>query len=282
MKDSKNSKNDDKRGVEKGLSSVPLFEIGVSGSSLKGVITEIESRIEVGQRVFVATPNPEFIIYAQAHPWFKKCLQQADINIPDGVGLVLASWLISGWKKRIKQRVAGADLVEQLCRKAAEKGQSVYLIGGLEGVAEQALAKLKERYPKLIGWTETGPKLVLDQKTGEWDGESRRELTESLCSINQKNPDFLFVAMGMGKQEKFICDLWPDLKVGVAVGVGGTFDYLSGRVSRAPGWVRFFGFEWLFRLTKEPWRWRRQTALVNFARLVMAERAKKFLRNSSQ
>jgi len=257
---------------KKGLCLADLFGLTVSGASIERVTEEILDRVERGERAFIATPNPEFIVFARKHEWFAGCLRRATLSVVDGTGLMLASWLLLGFRRGVKRRVSGVDLMERLCAEAEKRHQTVYLIGGVEGAAEACFRKLQDRFPRLLGWTEVGPKLNLDPETGEWEAESKRELTESLCSINQKNPDLLFVALGMGKQEKFICDLWPELEVGAAVGVGGAFDYISGRVKRAPVLVRALGLEWFYRLLREPWRWRRQLALLEFVKIVFRER----------
>ncbi len=245
-----------------GLNTFTIAEIGLIGSSKARLLAELEKKISSRHKIFMVTPNPEFVVFAQANPWFKKILKQADLAIPDGVGLVWASKLLGS---PIKERISGTDLMENLCQLAAKKGWSVYLFGGWPGVAQKALAVLKKRYPGLKGWAESGPKLEI----GNW----KLEIEEKwLKEINKKKPTFLFVAFGMGKQEKFIADNWPDLKVKLAMGVGGAFDYISGETPRAPNWLRKIGFEWLYRLIREPWRWRRQLALIRFGWLVVKEK----------
>jgi N-acetylglucosaminyldiphosphoundecaprenol N-acetyl-beta-D-mannosaminyltransferase len=245
-----------------GLNTFTIAEIRLIGSFKAQLLAELEKKIDSRHKIFVVTPNPEFIVFAQANPWFKKILNQADLAIPDGVGLVWASKLLGN---PIKERISGTDLMENLCQLAAKKNWSVYLLGGWPGVAQKALAVLKKRYPGLKGWAETGPKIS--------NQEFRIKNNEFwVKKINQKKPDLLFVALGMGKQEKLIADNWPDLKVKLAMGVGGAFDYLSGEIPRAPNWLRKIGFEWFYRLIREPWRWRRQLALVRFVWLVVKEK----------
>lgn len=148
---------------------------------------------------------------------------------------------------------------------AAKKNWTVYLLGGYPGVAKKTLKVLKRKYPGLKGWAGPGPKI---------SNKKFRIISSEfwLNKINQKKPDLLFVAFGMGKQEKFIADNWKKLDVKLAIGVGGAFDYLSGEVPRAPQWMRKIGFEWFYRLIREPWRWRRQLALLKFAGLIFKEK----------
>jgi N-acetylglucosaminyldiphosphoundecaprenol N-acetyl-beta-D-mannosaminyltransferase len=170
--------------------------------------------------------------------------------------------IFAGWGKK---RVTGTDLMEKLCQLAAQKGWRVFLFGGEpEGVAQKTLGILQKRYPGLKGWAESGPELTLEVGSGRWEaGYKKWE------KINQKYPDLLFVALGMEKQEKFIWDNWGRLDVKLAMGVGGAFNYLSGRVKRAPKWVQNLGFEWLYRFVREPWRFKRQRSLLTFIWLVL-------------
>lgn len=160
-------------------------------------------------------------------------------------------------KEVIKERISGTDLMEQLCREAARHNWAVYFLGGQSDVAKKALVNLKKRYLGLRGWAEAGPRLGTPGVAG-WTLPEWREKTKTwTVKINRKKPDLLFVAFGMGRQEKFLWDNWNELKVKLAMGVGGAFDYLSGEIPRAPSWMRKIGFEWFYRLLRQPQRWRR-------------------------
>jgi N-acetylglucosaminyldiphosphoundecaprenol N-acetyl-beta-D-mannosaminyltransferase len=253
---------------------------------MEGVLRLIGQRLDGGKKTFVVTPNPEFLVFGCQHQWFKKLLNSATIAIPDGIALLWALRVIkgrnffvrlgigfwtglkvifAGWGRK---RVTGTDLMEKLCQLAAKKGWSVYLFGGeLPGVAWETLRVLKERYPGLRGWANSGPKFEIRnlQLIGNWQLEIGKLVEE----INVRQPTFLFVALGMGKQEKFIWDNWGGLDVKLAMGVGGAFNYLSGRVKRAPIWIQNLGFEWLYRLYREPRRAKRQRSLLTFIWLVL-------------
>lgn len=251
--------------LKKDGNTFEIFKTTLIGSSFDGVLGVIQQRIKQGERIFITTPNPEFLVFAQKHPWFQKILIQSDIAIPDGIALFWAKEVLSkkGFFSRLffgfwtglkiiftgwgEKRITGTDLMEKLCQLAAENNWTVYLLGGKEGVAQKTLKILQKKYFGLKGWAEAEPKE----------------------EINKKQPTFLFVAFGMGKQEKFIGDNWPRLRVKLAMGVGGAFDYLSGEVKRAPQWVQKMGFEWLYRLLKEPWRWKRQRSLLTFIWLTL-------------
>ena len=277
-----------------------IFERTLVSSSLDEVLAIIEERILEGRKTLVVTPNPEFMVYAYRHPWFEEILIHSDMAIPDGIALLwarevlkqkgffnrlLAGFLtggkiiFAGWGEK---RVTGTDLMEKLCQLAAKKEWRIYLLGGKPGIATKTLKVLRQKYPGLKGWATTGPNLELRMDNGEWRSENTSDggrpilrsadsskVSKWVDQINRRQPDLLFVAFGMGKQEKFIADNWDKLKVKMAMGVGGAFDYLSGEVKRAPFWLRKMGFEWLYRLCQEPWRWKRQMNLLTFIRLVL-------------
>lgn len=254
---------------QKGSSITPILGFPLNSSNSNEVLKHLTSRLEAKKKTFVVTPNPEFLVFASDHPWFGKILCESDLAVPDGIGLVWASRLL-GDKPRLTHRVSGTDLMQELCREAANHGWGVYFLGGLPGVAGSAAIKLKQIYPKLKFYVDGGPRLDLDCKTGMLEPE--KEIAKVVENINLKAPDLLFVAFGMGKQEKFIADNWRSMNVGLAMGIGGAFDYISGAVPRAPLWARSMGFEWLFRLIRQPWRIKRQLNLLRFVALVLKER----------
>ena len=282
--------------LKKDGNTLEIFKTTLVGGTQEGVLGGIQQRIKQGERIFITTPNTEFLVFAQTHPWFQKILIHSDIAIPDGVALFWAKevllkkgfflrlfwgfWtglkiIFVGWGQK---RISGTDLTERLCQLAAKNNWTVYFLGGKDDIAQKALVKVQEKYPGLKGWAENGPELELKVKdTSDGGRPSLRghdssEVSKWIEKINQKQPDLLFVAFGMGKQEKFIYDNWYQLKVKLGMGVGGAFDYLSGEVERAPLWIQKTGFEWLYRLLKEPWRWRRQRSLLIFIWLILRDK----------
>lgn len=197
---------------------------------------------------YIVTPNPEIVVMAQQDDELKKIINNADLAIPDGVGLRLTGDIVC--------ILPGIDFMEHLIKLSAEKGFTIGLLGGRDGVAKKAAECLKKMYPKV--------KINFAQPGGEIDGEGKL-----LKSLKLPKIDLLFVAFGPPKQEKWIAKNLKKLNVKLAMGVGGTFDYLSGRVPRAPKWLRDLGLEWLFRLIVEPWRIKRQLALLKFLLMVL-------------
>lgn len=206
----------------------------------------------------IATTNPEFVMLAQRDPDFRHILHQADLCIPDGVGLLYAArWLGTP----LLERVPGSELVHHLSALAAEEGKRLFLLGAAPGVAEEAAAIFQSRHPHL-------------QIAGTYAGSPAPAENEAiLARINASQADLLFVAYGAPNQDKWIArnrDKLPTVRV--AIGVGGSLDFVTGRAIRAPRWVQNLGLEWLHRLIKEPWRWRRMLALPHFALRVLLSR----------
>jgi N-acetylglucosaminyldiphosphoundecaprenol N-acetyl-beta-D-mannosaminyltransferase len=198
----------------------------------------------------IATTNPEFVMLAQQDEEFRQVLWQADLCIPDGIGLIWASrWL----KRPLPERVPGSELVYLLAGQAAQNGWRLYLLGAAPGVAEEAAAIFQTKYPGLtIAGTYAGSPAL-------------EENDEIVARINACQADLLFVAYGAPRQDKWIARNREKLTtVRVAIGVGGALDFVTGKSIRAPRWLQKLGLEWLHRLYHEPWRWRRMLALPRF------------------
>ena len=179
--------------------------------------------------------------------------------MPDGIGVLLAGQVLH---KRLKERITGVDLMEMLCKGVAEKPITIGFLGAGPHVAEQAAECLREKYPSL--------KIVFAE-SGNPDDETVLMIQDKLAKKEIKHINLLFVAFGSPKQELWIAKNLDKLPIDVAIGVGGAFDFISGKTKRAPKWVRNIGFEWLFRLIIQPWRIKRQLSLITFTWLVFKE-----------
>ncbi|MBI4239660.1 WecB/TagA/CpsF family glycosyltransferase [Candidatus Uhrbacteria bacterium] len=214
----------------------------------------------------VVTLNPEFVMCAQQRKDFRDVLNNADLCFADGTGLFFASLFLYGFKKRV-YRFAGVDFALQLAEVCAQQGKSLYLIGADPGIAEATAQALQKKYPKLIiaGAEEGIPKEISNVQFSI----SNNALLER---IRQAKPDVLCVAFGAPKQELWIAEhLFALPSVRIAVGVGGTFDYLAGLMPYAPKWIRIIGFEWLHRLFTQPTRFNRIiTAVIRFPLAVVS------------
>lgn len=231
--------------------AIRLLGVPVHRVSMAGTVDQIASYMAGSRLHQVATVNPEFVMKAQEDPHFLQILQQADLCIADGVGLLYAA---RRYRQRLPERVPGSELVYHLAETAAEHGWRLFLLGAQPGVAEEAAKKLCERYPGL-------------QIAGTYAGSPDPAEDEAIVArINASRAGLLYVAYGAPRQDKWIARNRDRLEtVRVAIGVGGALDFIAGRAIRAPLWLRRLNLEWLYRLLREPWRWRRMLALPRFA-----------------
>ena len=217
---------------------INIAEVGVSDLTQKGFIAAIKQLKSTGNRAQIVTLNPEFIVEASKNSAFKNVINNADYLTIDGIGLVIMVRLMFGKKLT---RLTGVDLIHlaaEYCEK--EKGR-IFLLGAGEGVAEASGMALKGQYPGIFV---------------ETDGSDPDD-PNVVRHINKVKPDFLFVAYGAPKQDLWIAENLKDLNVTIACGVGGSLDYISGEVTRAPKFLRMVGLEWLFRLILQPKRLKR-------------------------
>ncbi len=237
-----------------------ILNVLIDNVIMQEAVSRIASMVKNGKKNYVVTPNAEFLVDAQKDREFRNILNSADLAIPDGMGLIYASRL---YGVPLAERVAGTDLVDQLCRQAAEDDWTVFFLGGLFGVGEKAAEKLSEKYSGLnvCGFYE-------GKREKKYDEETIQEIKNI---VGDQEIDVLFVAYGHRNQEKWIARNLGKLDVSVAVGVGGAFDFISGYIPRAPFWMRNAGLEWLFRLVQQPWRWKRIFKAVVIFPLLIAK-----------
>ena len=235
--------------------SVDILGMRVHDVTFAEAVALLRWQIASGRAGMVVTPNTEFAMRARCDLEFRQLLGSAGLAIPDGIGLVWASRLLGD---PIREHVRGTDLVDKLAALGAAEGYRFFLLGAAEGVAAAAAARLQERHPGLrIAGTHSGsPQPAYDDEAAAVIRAAGRV-------------DVLLVAYGAPAQERWIARNQPRLGVPVAIGVGGVFDFFSGRARRAPPWVRRLELEWLYRLVRQPSRWRRQLALPRFAVCVV-------------
>lgn len=235
-----------------------ILGVGIDNLILSEALGKAERFLNSGKINFIATPNPEIILKAGKDEEFRKILNSADLALADGVGLIFASRFL---KTPLKERISGVDFMLALCGLAEKKGKTVFLLGGGEGVAEKTAEKLKKLFPRLkISGTASGIK------------------ADNFPPHNIR-ADILFAAFGAPKQEKWIFANSVALEssgVKIALGIGGAFDIVSGRLSRAPLLLRKIGLEWLWRLFLEPRRVKRIfNAVLIFPSAVIKHKFKK-------
>ena len=236
-----------------------ILGLPLDGITYEGWLAQIEGWVKARDGLrHVCTLNPEFAIIAQRDANFRHILQRATLCVADGVGML---WAARQRGKPLPTRVTGADGLPRIAERAAEKGWRLFFLGAAPGVAERAAAALRAQYPGL---------LIVGTVSGSPAPAEEDALVEE---INASGADLLFVAFGAPIQDKWIARNSTRLQVTMAMGVGGAFDFVAGEIPRAPHWLRRLGLEWLFRLVRQPWRWRRMLRLPRFVFAVLLERA---------
>ena len=239
------------------MQSVEILGVRVDDATYDDLLAAVDRFVASGRPHQVVTLNPEMLVAAHDDPDFRRMLAAADLNVADGVGLMLAARLLG---HPLRQRVTGSDGIYCLARHSAERGYRVYFLGAGPGVAEATAQRLAAAYPGLV---------VAGTYAGSPHSAERAATVER---VRAARPDLLLVAYGVPAEERWIAWNRQALGVPVMLGVGGSFDFVAGITRRAPLWMRRAGLEWLHRLVREPWRWRRQLALPRFLALVMAQR----------
>lgn len=221
-----------------------VMTISFDNITMEQAVGTAMGHIAARSRCRVVTPNAEFALEAKKNSRFLNILNTSQLVLADGISVVLASKIIGD---PMQGRVTGVGFAQALAAAMAKEGRSIYLLGAKPGVAEQAAEKLLQTYPGL-------------KIAGTHDGYFKEE-GPVVAAINAAKPDALLVCLGAPKQEYFMEDHDADLEVPVMAGLGGSMDVLAGNVQRAPEFFQKYGLEWLYRLCKEPQRWRRMIKL---------------------
>jgi len=250
---------------------IKLFQVGIDQVDNQETIQKIEEFIVSKKPHQVVTPDTLAVLRARKDPEYHAILKSADLVTPDGAGIL---WATTTLNYPLPERVTGIDIIHNICRLATKKGYSSYLLGSYPGVAEEAALNLTKKYPGIkIAGTHHGyfgcedSQNCEDVKNGNSDKNKEEE--EIIAEIRENRPDILLVGMGVPKQEKWISKNLDKLNVPVCMGVGGSFDVLSGRIPRAPLWMQRHGMEWIYRSIKQPNRAFRTLALFYFIWLVI-------------
>ncbi|MBU0480050.1 MAG: WecB/TagA/CpsF family glycosyltransferase [Proteobacteria bacterium] len=237
-----------------------ILDINIHNLSYVEVLEKVEEFIRSGQSHIMVCANPEMVLYARRKPEYRDFINRADLVTPDGVGLLLAARVLG---HPLKERVTGTDLSESFGRLSAEKGYSMYFLGGEPGIAEEAASSLANRYPGVN---------IVGIHHGFFSSDDEKEI---VADIKNKKPDILMVCLGMYIQEMWIQKYFRELNVPVCLGNGGALDFVAGKRRRAPKWLMGLGLEWLFRLIQDPsWaRIKRQMTLPLFVFKVLLQKA---------
>ncbi len=247
-------------GAPAGPGRVQVGDMAFDNVDMNEALARLREMLDAGTPQQVSFVNPACVNIAARHRGYRRVLARAALVLPDGIGIKIGTALLG---TPLKQNVNGTDLFPRLCELLQARGASVYLLGGAPGVAERVAAEIGQRWPgvRIAGWR---------------DGfYSVAEEGEVAAAVRESRADLLLVARGVPAQDLFIDRYLPQLGVSVAMGVGGLFDFVSGRVRRAPMWMRETGLEWIFRLLQEPGRmWRRYlVGNLSFLARVALQRA---------
>ena len=234
---------------------IDVMGVGFDNLTKSEFTAKAEDMLEKKERGYVVTPNAE-IVYESIHDdGFRALLNDASMVLPDGAGVVLGAKILG---TPIKEKVAGIEFGEEVCKLLARNNGRLYLLGSKPGIAKAAGEKLAAKYPGLV-------------ICGVADGYFKDEKAV-IERINEAKPDVLFVCLGAPKQEKFMVAHREELQVKLMAGLGGSLDSFAGTVKRAPKWMIDLSLEWLYRLIKEPKRFKRMLRLPKFLWAVCLKR----------
>ncbi|MFZ3578289.1 WecB/TagA/CpsF family glycosyltransferase [Virgibacillus sp. DJP39] len=223
-----------------------------------GFVRLLEERIEQMQRTFVITANPEVVMKAKNESDFMTIIKQANFVTADGIGVVKAAQLLGD---PLPGRVTGYDTMMALLESANKKKYKIFLLGGKKETLNKAKSTINAQFPNI-------------DIVGSEDGYFNWEENTIAEQIEQLKPDITFVALGVPRQEKWIYENINRFSQGVFIGVGGSLDVLAGTVQRAPVIWQKMNLEWLYRLLRQPSRWRRMLALPIFAGEIIKQKIK--------
>ncbi len=225
------------------MSRIRFLNIEVDNFTMKEAIDAIDQLIRVGRPSYAVTPNVDHIVRVEKDRALAKVYEDADFIFTDGKPLVWISALLG---RKIKEKISGSDMFPLICEMAAKREYRVFFLGAAEGVADIAAENLKNRIENLNIVGTCSPPVGFENDPEILDGV--------LNSIKSAEPHILIVSLGCPKQEKFIHRYRNELNVPFSIGLGASIDFESGKVKRAPKWMREHGFEWLHRIFQDPKR----------------------------
>ena len=234
---------------------IDVMGLKFDSMTMDEALSRAETLLRGEKAAYVVTPNAEIAYEALHDVQLREMLNGADLMLPDGAGVVLASKLL---RTPVKQKVDGVDFAAGLLGILERNGQSLYLLGGKTGIGELAAQKMLEAHPQL-------------RIAGIADGYFQDE-APVIAKINASGADALFVCLGAPKQERFMVQHQQELHVHLMAGLGGSLDAFAGTVQRAPAWMIRLNLEWLYRLIREPKRFRRMLRLPKYLWAVMLKR----------
>ncbi|NLX61467.1 MAG: WecB/TagA/CpsF family glycosyltransferase [Tissierellia bacterium] len=244
------------------MEKIRIFGVEIDNTSLEEATNLMKEYLKGDRLKTICTPNTEIVMAAKKDERLKELINEFDLIIPDGIGLIYGSRIR---KRPLKERVTGFDLSMELLKIANKEGYGLFLLGGQEGIAKMASENIVNKYPNIrIAGFHNG------YFKGSHNGFKGHEEEERVINmINSSKPDIIFVGLGFPKQEIWIKENKNRIHGKVIIGNGGTMDVISGKTKRAPEIFQKLGLEWFYRLIKEPARIKRQMALPKFVLAIL-------------
>jgi N-acetylglucosaminyldiphosphoundecaprenol N-acetyl-beta-D-mannosaminyltransferase len=239
------------------IPKVHIFGVPISKMGMKQTVDYLTDAIENRVPHQVITANPIMVMSAIEDRNYLAIMQQAELIVPDGAGVV---WAANYVGQPVAERVAGYDLLHELMKMGEPRGWKVYMLGASTEVIEAAAGKLTSMYPAIQ---------MVGCRNGYFGEEQDADVIQDIV---RAAPDLLLIGRSADKQEPWIAKYKHQLQVPIMMGVGGSFDVLSGKLKRAPVFFRKLRLEWFYRLLQEPWRYKRMLTLPKFAVKVIREK----------
>lgn len=221
----------------------PLLNTYVNNIDMNEILYIVEQMIAYNKKSYLVAVNVDVIIKIEQDDYLKKITDNADVVLVDGKPLI---WIAKLYKKPVKAKISGSDLVPELCRIASQKGYKIFIVGGKDGVANQAKENLERKFPEI--------KIVGTYSPPFGFEKDKKELANINSRISKAEPHILICCFGCPKQEKWIYENYKKHNAIVSICAGATVDFLAGNTRRAPQWMRNYGLEWFYRFLQEPRR----------------------------
>ena len=221
----------------------PLLNTYVNNVDMNEALSAIDEMIASGKKSYVVAINVDVVMKIEDDPHLKKVVDESDMVLVDGKPLI---WISKWHGNPVKAKISGSDLVPLLCERARDKGYSIFIIGGKDGIAEQAKKRLEDNLP--------GIKIVGTYAPPFGFEKDEVEIRKINSMISEAHPDILITCFGCPKQEKWIYENYQKYDAKVSICAGATVDFLAGNVNRAPRWMSEHGLEWFYRFLQEPKR----------------------------
>ncbi len=238
------------------LKTADIMGVRFHAVTLNEAVDCAMNHIHMKKKGYIVTPNPEIVYLTLDDPAFRSLLNGAALVLPDGIGIIYAARVLG---RALYGRVTGIDFANLLMHRMAQEHLRLFLLGSKPGVAELAAENLQKKHPGLI-------------ISGCHDGYFQDAQSAADAVNAAGGTDVMFVCLGAPKQEYFMAEWQDKLNATLLCGLGGSLDVFAGTVKRAPTILGKLGLEWLYRLYKEPWRFRRMLKLPLFLLLAVKER----------